>query len=184
MTYLLGVDIHELPLAHLCLLLVLFPQSPQLCPQPWHFFKIVFLLILWQTNKLKFWDYTVKKVSGFLVPSRYVTYQTLPGQDNLIIPGPGEFGKWHPSRWLENRLPFFTVYMQEIKNDLKVSLTTNLLAYSLRILSSRLEKSSLFLLRSASSWFSSIANFVSISFRSSSKRPVSTPLPTCPNAYI
>jgi hypothetical protein len=36
--------------------------------------------------------YTVKKVSGFPVPIRDVTYQTLPGRDNLIIPVLREFG--------------------------------------------------------------------------------------------
>jgi hypothetical protein len=34
--------------------------------------------------------YTVKKVSGFPIPSRDVTYQTL-AWNNLIIPGHGEF---------------------------------------------------------------------------------------------
>jgi hypothetical protein len=37
-------------------------------------------------------DYTVKKVNDFPVPSRDVTYQTLPGGNNLIIPGQREFG--------------------------------------------------------------------------------------------
>jgi hypothetical protein len=36
--------------------------------------------------------YTVKKVNDFPVPSRDVTYQTLPGRENLIISGHGEFG--------------------------------------------------------------------------------------------
>ncbi len=36
--------------------------------------------------------YTVKKVSDFPVPSRNVTNQGLPGRENLIIPGQGEFG--------------------------------------------------------------------------------------------
>jgi hypothetical protein len=33
--------------------------------------------------------YTVKKVSDFSVPSRDVTYQTLPAGNNLIIPCQG-----------------------------------------------------------------------------------------------
>jgi hypothetical protein len=37
--------------------------------------------------------YTVEKVIVFPVPSRDVTDQTLPGRENnLIIPGQGEFG--------------------------------------------------------------------------------------------
>jgi hypothetical protein len=37
-------------------------------------------------------QYTVKKVSVFLVPSRDVTNQTIPGRDNYIVPRLGEFG--------------------------------------------------------------------------------------------
>jgi hypothetical protein len=37
-------------------------------------------------------QYTVKKVSDSPVPSRHVTNKTIPGQNNLIIPGQGEFG--------------------------------------------------------------------------------------------
>jgi hypothetical protein len=41
--------------------------------------------------------YTVKKFFDIPVPSQYVTYQTLPGQElfiyDVIIPAPGEFGK-------------------------------------------------------------------------------------------
>ncbi len=40
--------------------------------------------------------YTVKKVTGFPVPSRDVTKQTLPGREYYIIPVQGEFGWWHP----------------------------------------------------------------------------------------
>jgi hypothetical protein len=35
-----------------------------------------------------------KKVSGFPVPSRDVTYHL--ARNNLIIPGQGKFGKLHP----------------------------------------------------------------------------------------
>jgi len=39
-------------------------------------------------------DYTVKKHFDIPVPSRDVTYHTLPGREyNLIIPAQGEFGK-------------------------------------------------------------------------------------------
>jgi hypothetical protein len=51
----------------------------------------------------------LKKFTDFPVPSRDVTNQTLPGRDNLIVPGQGEFGWWHPGWGLENRYPFFTV---------------------------------------------------------------------------
>jgi hypothetical protein len=51
-----------------------------------------------------------KKVSGFPVqlPSRDVTYQTLPGREYLIFnySRPGEFGEWHPGWGGENREPF------------------------------------------------------------------------------
>ncbi len=42
--------------------------------------------------------YSVKKGYHFPVPSRDVTYQTLPGRElfYFIFPGQVEFGKWHP----------------------------------------------------------------------------------------
>jgi hypothetical protein len=36
--------------------------------------------------------------------------------NNFIIPGQGEFGKWHPSWGRENRQPFFTVLEPRIKS--------------------------------------------------------------------
>jgi hypothetical protein len=50
--------------------------------------------------------YAVKKVKDFPVPCGD---QTLPGRSNLIIPGQGEFGKWHPGWGREKSLTFFTV---------------------------------------------------------------------------
>jgi hypothetical protein len=50
-----------------------------------------------QASKLK------KKVTDFPVPSRDVTSQTLPSGKNLINPGQGEFGYWHPGWGRENR---------------------------------------------------------------------------------
>jgi hypothetical protein len=47
-------------------------------------------------------SYTVKKVNEFPVPSRDDTNQTLPGGNNLTIPGQGEFGKRHPGWGREN----------------------------------------------------------------------------------
>ncbi len=37
--------------------------------------------------------YTVKKVTDFSVPSRDVTDKTLPGGENLIIPGQRKFAQ-------------------------------------------------------------------------------------------
>ncbi len=41
---------------------------------------------------------------AYKCPSRYLTYQTLPGRENnLIIPGHRELSKWHPGWGRENR---------------------------------------------------------------------------------
>jgi hypothetical protein len=53
-----------------------------------------------------------KKVCDFPIPSRDVTYSYTilsPGENNLIIPGQGEFGKCYPDWGRENRQTFFTV---------------------------------------------------------------------------
>jgi len=50
----------------------------------------------WSWINRYFSKFTVKKVNNFPVPSRDVTYLFL-AWNNLIIPGQGEFGKWHPS---------------------------------------------------------------------------------------
>jgi hypothetical protein len=52
-------------------------------------------------------QYTVKKIlSIFLSPAgKSLTKLSLDG-NNLIIPGQGEFGKWHPGWGRDNRWPF------------------------------------------------------------------------------
>jgi hypothetical protein len=51
-----------------------------------------------------------KRLAIFPSPARMsLTKLSLAGK-NVIIPGQGEFGKWHPGLGQENRQPFFTVY--------------------------------------------------------------------------
>ncbi len=53
-------------------------------------------------------QYTVKKVSHFPVPSRDVTYQTLPGREKLF-PASESLVSEYPGWGREYGLPFFTV---------------------------------------------------------------------------
>jgi hypothetical protein len=50
--HLFRVDVHELPLAHLYLLLVLLPQPPQLRPQPVYEYKNCFLYTVKKEHKV------------------------------------------------------------------------------------------------------------------------------------
>ncbi len=50
-----------------------------------------------------------KQANDFPVPSRDVTYQTLPGREQFNHSRPKEFDKWHPGWGRENCWLFFTL---------------------------------------------------------------------------
>ncbi len=70
----------------------------------------------------------LKKLFDIPVPSRDATYQTLPRREyfiyDVIIPGQGEFGKWHPGWGREYRKAFFTVYLVSYPWEIITSIWT------------------------------------------------------------